>query len=139
MKPVFTILFLLLTAAEVPAQQKTADMVYLKNGEQYAGEIISYQQGENLVLRRPDGEKLVINDADIARIVQGTAWLKEDREAIAPWKPVQVRTKGWYNTVSISFGLGSGSGNNSRTSRRHIEFPCGGGDNTRRSRTTDAA
>jgi hypothetical protein len=113
------VLFLLLalwTATQSLAQNRQVDIVYLKNGVRYSGEIIRYEQGKSLRFRQTDGVEVEINDADIQRITQGVAPAnavtelpKAPEPKPAPAEALKPRMKGLYNTTDISFGLGSGS------------------------------
>lgn len=113
-------------------QNGTLDEVYLKNGSILKGEILKYNQGENLTLKIGDERIMVIQEANIERIVQGEVKVEEmdvdikdevgDGIEISDTKPAEkvpfvYKTSGWYNTTSISFYAGNdgsdsdGSGN----------------------------
>lgn len=108
---IFTCLFMAVSSASAQNKKKTVDVVYLKDGTSHTGEIIIYEQGQELVLETQDGERITISDGDILRIVQGTT-VEEVSEAKAPTEPVtyEARTSGVYNNTMLSFALGKGDG-----------------------------
>jgi hypothetical protein len=97
------------------AQKKAEDVVFMKNGDSYQGQIIRYQQGETLMFRQTDGTELELNDKDIRKIVQGTEYeaVAEGPQAAAASKntSTSLRTKGLYNTTTLLFALGSSDAN----------------------------
>lgn len=106
-------LFVFLSAVGLPgaAAQNTPatiDMVYLKDGSRMEGQIISYLQGEKVILRLANGQEKEIADDQIAKIVQGVA--KDPKRAAYKSGPKPI-TKGVYNSTMLSFALGGGSTN----------------------------
>ncbi len=113
---IITLLTALLLMLNLQAQtgQQIVDVVYLKTGEKYTGQIVSYEQGVKVVLRQSDGQEVEIPDAGIRKIVQGVALDDEGAEERQgdDKKPVKAKNKGLYNTTFLSFAMGSGGRNN---------------------------
>lgn len=107
-KRVCSVLIALLIALVCQAQEKlpVADVIYLKSGGSYSGEIIRYEQGVKVVLMQPDGKEIDIAESDIRKIVQGVQLDETNREARAGSKPVKARTSGLYNSTMLAFALG---------------------------------
>ncbi len=96
------------------AQKKAEDVVYMKNGDTYKGEIVRYVQGDKMQFRQTDGNEIELMEKDIRKIVQGTEYeaVVEGSTAVASKNtPVKLRTKGIYNTTSLLFALGSSDAN----------------------------
>lgn len=115
MKPA-TIIFIWLFAtigAFAQTAGETVDVVFLKNGTRQIGEIIIYEQGEELRLKTKDGEQITIADSDIMKIMQGVTQ-EELADVIKLPQPEPVeyaaRSKGFYNNTMLAFALGQGDG-----------------------------
>jgi hypothetical protein len=113
MKSVVIILIGVFAAIGAFAQNKgeNIDVVFLKNGKHHAGEIIIYEQGEELLLKEEDGTRIRIPDSKILKILQG---LSRDElasmveENAPPPELLEVRTSGLYNNTMLSFAIGEG-------------------------------
>ena len=115
MKRVLFIFIWLFTAIGAFAQNtgKTVDVVFLKNGERQVGEIIIYEQGEELVLKNQDGERIRIPDSEILKILQSVSLgeLPEVEEKVPVKTEFKPHTSGIYNHTMLSFAIGEGDGN----------------------------
>ncbi len=116
MKPVFITMISLFFAVAALAQktQKGNDLVILKNGDQLYGEIIKYQQDEQLTLRLNDGTELTILLEETKQVVQGlpgttTQQGNIERARYAAKDFPKPKTEGLYNITQLSFALGNGS------------------------------
>jgi hypothetical protein len=95
------------------AQDGNLDEVYLKNGSILKGEILKYNQGENLTLKIGEEQIIVIQEANIEKIIQGEVDIVDEVEVDLPdIEPVEkvsfeYKTEGWYNTTFISFYAGN--------------------------------
>jgi len=99
------------------AQTSKKDAIYLKNGSIYKGEILKYEQGSSLTLKIGDDQVIVIEEADIDRIVQGQPNTENlDIEDEVEFIPEVIekekiefdyKTEGWYNTTYIAFFAGN--------------------------------
>lgn len=116
MRPVFIIFIWLFAALASFAQEqeKTVDVVFLKNGTRKIGEIQSYEQGKELVLLDGDGDRIRIPDDRILKILQGVTLAEANAESADTGLPPQVfklHTKGFYNTTLLAFAIGNGGTN----------------------------
>ncbi|MEZ4957516.1 MAG: hypothetical protein R2825_28415 [Saprospiraceae bacterium] len=116
MKPVFISLIYLLLAFNTFAQKnnKTSDIVLLKNGDRLSGEITEYIQGEKLILKRSDDTEITILAEEIQQIIQELADENENALPAEDFKPksnayIKPKTNGLYNITQLSFAMGSGS------------------------------
>ncbi len=66
------ILILSFFAFQVLAQKSGKDVVYLRNGDRYHGNIISWQKDSFMVFRSTEGIELTIPDAMVVRIQMGS-------------------------------------------------------------------
>lgn len=90
-------------------ESELTDIVYLKDGSVLKGLIVSYEQGVNLDFELQGGEKIVIPDADIAKIVQDVNEPKANSyDGLAKMRsqpkepPVyEFRERGFYNYTTI--------------------------------------
>jgi hypothetical protein len=114
------------------AQNGDLDEVYLKNGSILKGEILKYNQGENLTLKIGDEQIIVIQEANIKEIIQGEVDIREEGEEttinfpeIEPIEkvPFEYKMEGWYNTTYISFY----AGNDGNTDDGNGNFKLGSG------------
>lgn len=112
-KKLVTLLIGLFAAIGAFAQTETVDVVFLKNGKRHIGEILSYEQGEQLVLLDHDGERINIRDSKILKILQGVtveeAGTAEEELKVKP--VLDPKVKGFYNTTMLSFAMGNGNTN----------------------------
>lgn len=117
MKPVFISLIYLLLAFNTFAQKnnKTSDVVILKNGDRLSGEITQYIQDEKLILKRSDGTEITILAEEIQQIIQELSEENINALPAEDFKPkpnntyVKPKTNGLYNITQLSFAMGSGS------------------------------
>jgi hypothetical protein len=104
--------FFLTFNLEAQTHPQIVDVVYLKSGGSYTGEIVSYEQGVKVVLRQLDGKEITIEDADIKKILQGVSFDENDsKNARQEKKPVVAKTKGLYNATMLGFAMGSSNQN----------------------------
>ena len=98
----FFILLLLLIFTVTGYSQKNGqeDVIYLKDGSIFKGEIQTYEQGGVLVLQLHGGQRLDLLDQDIQKIVQGIR--KPCRERMSPLDKRQ-----FYHAFYFSGNLGS--------------------------------
>lgn len=91
--------------------QKLVDIVYLKNGRQYIGEIISYERGQFLILRQSDEKELVLMDSIISRVYMGADLPvpKSESPKRLPQK-IKPRISGFYAQSMFALGPGSSNG-----------------------------
>jgi len=102
------------------SQNGKLDEVHLKNGSILKGEILQYNQGQNLSLKIGNEQIMVIQEANIEKIIQGDVNVEEadiqdevgeeeDILAIEPIEkvPFEYKMAGWYNTTSIAFYAGN--------------------------------
>ncbi|MDZ4680683.1 MAG: hypothetical protein SH848_03555 [Saprospiraceae bacterium] len=100
-------------------KEELTDVVYLKDGSVLKGLIVNYEQGATLNFRLQNGEEIVINDSEIARIVQdvrepkSTSYdeLINGKTKAKPKEQVYgFRERGFYNAVMLG-SLNTRSGN----------------------------
>lgn len=101
------------------AQNSNLDEVHLKNGSILKGEILKYEQGENLTLKIGEEQIIVIQEANIEKIIQSKVDTIEEVDIadeaeveileVEPIEkvPFEYKTEGWYNTTFISFYAGN--------------------------------
>ncbi|MEK7253848.1 MAG: hypothetical protein AAB316_03830 [Bacteroidota bacterium] len=113
MKAIFTALLFCLTslATTLAAQVKDYDLVLLKTGDSYIGDIIHYEQGGVLVLRQKDGVEIEVRDEDIRKVFQAAPVRKvkaaEFKTQVKTQKPaVKPRMIGVYNSTYLAFAFG---------------------------------
>ena len=113
MKQIFFLIAWLSMICAAQAQQPMVDIIFLKNGDQVAGEITHYEQGKKVVLRRTDGVEVEFNDADILKIMQGVHKTAENVAPVAKQtEAFTLKTSGVYNNTNVAFGLGDGGNGN---------------------------
>lgn len=106
---VYFVLLALLFALTSYAQTASpvVDVIYLKSGGSYSGEIISYRQGVKVVLKQPDGKEIDIPESDIRKIVQGVRFDENGPGMQKEKKTFRAKTSGLYNTTLLAFAMGS--------------------------------
>lgn len=86
MKTILSLLFGLLIIATATAQEKSIDVLYLKNGSIIKGEIIEQVPGVSLKIQTADGSVFVYKMEDIERITREFAPIKNSSASPAPSK-----------------------------------------------------
>lgn len=104
-----TLFLLLLTFGSKTAfsQSTSTDKVFLKDGKVLQGKIVKYTPGQTLVLEQADGLKTELQDAEIAKVLQGLPQdeLGEPNIGKAAIEPATVH--GLYANSMLSFAAGS--------------------------------
>lgn len=94
-----------------PDKPQLTDVVYLKDGSVLKGLIVNYEKGATLTFAMQNGEEIIVQDAEIARIVQD---VREPRASsyddLANGKPktkpkeqpvYEFRERGFYNVMML--------------------------------------
>lgn len=99
--------------ASAAGNASLTDVVYLKDGSVLKGLIVNYEQGATLTFQLQNGEKIIIQDVEIARIVQDVREPKAGsydelingttKVSAKPKAPqvYEFRERGFYNAMSL--------------------------------------
>lgn len=101
--------FLLLSWPAFSQQKKLEliDVIYLKNGSVFRGEMIAFKKGEQVTLRLRNGNEVVFKDEEVERIIQEPIG-KKIRKPRKPKKPkvYAFEEKGFFNATYLSINMG---------------------------------
>jgi len=87
------------------AQNKTQDVVYLKNGSILHGKITEIKVNESITLESNCNDTWVLNQSDIDRIVKEDI-LESTIEKNKKKTPIDYKRKGFYSNININFMFG---------------------------------
>jgi len=109
MKNIVLIIFCLLTTLSLFAQAKKMthyDVVYLKDGSEFRGELLEYQP--SYVKLKALGEKeLVFDQTDVEKVIQEPIQIVNKRTK----KPYAFKEQGWYQAIFASYTPGTAAWN----------------------------